>query len=150
MAAQSQAGTAGILLVCGAPGSGKSTVCRGLLEKLGGDCRVVSVDELYDADFLAAQEALGEGTISASQTAKLLRKARMHAIAVAGAELEAQRTVLVDDTFHLPSLRKPYFNLARASALAAMARVASRHDNHIAVAWHRHCPFSLACVARPG
>ena len=103
------------LIVClaGVPGAGKSTLCSTLLAR-DPTILILAVDTVFDA-LLAASSVLAS-ELTAEDTAALMHEAAasVRAACQVTATCKEVRTIIVDSTHHLSSMRKPFFQIARS------------------------------------
>jgi len=101
------------VLVCiaGAPGSGKSTLCEALCQQID-NCVTLSVDEAFDSLQLE-QQGKASPTGDASVLALHAAAERVQRACKRLLEDPGANVILIDDTLHLPSMRKPFFQMAR-------------------------------------
>ena len=111
----------------GVPGSGKSSYARSLQRQCEGlrpqvALHVVSVDELYDVE-RAQEKAASQSSPVSSFSPAAWHQSRAVALQTVTVLVErltgasvappARMLVLIDDVFHLRSMRAPYFRLCR-------------------------------------
>ncbi len=156
-----------IACIVGAPGSGKTSLCVALAKDLQ-DCIVISVDAVFDKSLDSFEHATDITAVEElrASTAELWHSARQEVLAESKRAIAEQQYsfILIDDTCHLPSMRKPFFHLAQQGTKARAPCVAPhfprahspyrglqvRHDSSGCVSGRRSIPHSCARRQQPG
>jgi tRNA uridine 5-carbamoylmethylation protein Kti12 len=113
-------GSAVLLLICGLPAAGKTTLVKQLVAKSSAPSRLyerISFDDLYER--LVAEDASTEfdpekwKTCQQAMVVRVSTRLGQHNTAeVIGSGVMQQLVLLVDDSFQYRSLRKRFFHLA--------------------------------------